>query len=115
MDDKLQLNVNCVANNFDNAMVRKAVDQFTVDEACEVAVEPFVAADKFVAEAEARHKSAFLSQNMAQKDPEKKMPSTESKCNDPFGKTGIGGITPCEGPGRFEVNTWDCLGGVEDM
>ena len=76
MDNKLQLNVNRVANNLDNAMVRKAVDQFTVDEACEVAVESFVAADEFVAEAEARHESAFLSQNMAQRDPEKKMPST---------------------------------------
>ena len=39
-------------------------------------MEPFVTADEFVTEAEARHKSAFLSQNMAQKDPEKKMPST---------------------------------------
>ena len=39
-------------------------------------VEPFGATDEFVAEAEARHESAFLSQNMAQKDPEKKMPST---------------------------------------
>ena len=60
MDNKLLLNVDRVANNFDNAMVGKAVDQFAVDEACEVAVEPFVTDDEFVAEAEARHKSAFF-------------------------------------------------------
>ena len=60
MDNKLQLNVDRVANNLENAMVRKAVDQFSVDGACEVAVESFVAADEFVAEAEARHKSTFF-------------------------------------------------------
>ena len=60
MDDKLQFNVDSVANSFDNAMVGKSVDQFAVDEACEVAVEPFVTADEFVAEAEAGHKSAFF-------------------------------------------------------
>jgi hypothetical protein len=33
-------------------------------------------ADQFVAEAKTRHQTAFLSQKMVQKDPEKKMPST---------------------------------------
>ncbi len=36
----------------------------------------FIMADKFIAEAEARHEAAVLEPNIAQKEPEKKMPST---------------------------------------
>ncbi len=50
------------------------VSQFGLEEACKVTVEPFVAADKFVAEAKARHESVLFSQNTVQKEPEKKMP-----------------------------------------
>ena len=39
---------------------RKVVDQFGVEEACKVALESFVAADQFVAEAEARHESVLF-------------------------------------------------------
>jgi hypothetical protein len=38
----------------------KTVSQFGVEEACKVTVKPFVAADKFVAEAKARHESALF-------------------------------------------------------
>ena len=40
------------------------------------AMESFVMADQFVAEAEARHGSALLSQNMVQKEHENKIPLT---------------------------------------
>ncbi len=38
----------------------KAVEQFGVEEACEVAVEAFVSTDQFIAKAEARHESSLF-------------------------------------------------------
>jgi hypothetical protein len=37
--------------------------------------QPFVSADQFITEAEARHQITFFSQKMAQNKPKKKMPS----------------------------------------
>ena len=55
---------------------RKAVDQFGVKEACKVAVESFVAADNSLLKLRPGTSLRFLSQNMEQKEPEKKMPLT---------------------------------------
>ena len=58
-------------------MLQEGGDQFGVKKAHRVIVEPFIMTDEFLAKAEARHEyTLFLSQNMAQKEPEKKMPST---------------------------------------
>ena len=46
--------------------------------ACKVAVQPFVSDNQFIADAGSWHQATFLSQKMAQKDPEKKMSSTEA-------------------------------------
>jgi hypothetical protein len=39
---------------------RRLIDQFGVEEACEITVESFIMADQFVAEAEARHETALF-------------------------------------------------------
>ncbi len=57
IDNESHLDVNCTADDINDAFFRKMVSQFGVEEACKVTVEPFIAADKFVAEAEARHES----------------------------------------------------------
>ncbi len=76
IDDEFHSNVDCTADDVNDACFRKAVGQFGVKKAHEVGVEPFIATDEFVAKAEARHDSILLSKNMAQKEPEKKIPST---------------------------------------
>jgi hypothetical protein len=60
IDNELHLNVNCTADDIDDAFFGKTVSQFGVEEACKVTVEPFIAADKFVAEAKARRESALF-------------------------------------------------------
>ncbi len=50
IDYEFHLDVNCTADDINDAFFRKTVSQFGVEEACKVTVEPFVAADKFVAE-----------------------------------------------------------------
>jgi hypothetical protein len=60
INNKFHLNVNCTADNIDDGFFGKTVSQFGVEEACKVTVEPFVAADKFVAEAKARHESMLF-------------------------------------------------------
>ena len=78
-------------------------------------MEPFVATDDFVIEAEARHESAFFEPEYGTKRSQEEDAFNHSKCDDQFGKTGVGGITPCKGPGSFAVDTWDCLSGAKDM
>ncbi len=60
IDNKFHLNVNCTADDINEAFFRKTVSQFGVKEACKVTVEPFVTADKFVAETKARHESTLF-------------------------------------------------------
>ena len=60
INNKSHLNVNCIADDFNNATFREAVGQFGVDEACKVTVKPIMSADEFVAEAEAGHESALF-------------------------------------------------------
>jgi hypothetical protein len=60
IDNKFHLDVNCTADDIDDAFWGKMVSQFGVEVTCKVTVEPFVAADKFIAEAKARHKSALF-------------------------------------------------------
>jgi hypothetical protein len=57
---KFHLGVNCTADDIDDAFFGKMISQFGVEEACKVTVEPFVIADKFVAEAKARHESVLF-------------------------------------------------------
>jgi hypothetical protein len=57
INNKFHLNVNCTVDDIDDAFFEKTVSQFGVEEACKVTVEPFVTADKFDAEAKARHES----------------------------------------------------------
>ena len=78
-------------------------------------MEPFVAADEFVSEAEARHKSTFFEPEYGTERSQEEYAFDHSKSNDQFGKTGVGGITPCKGPSSFAVEAWDCLGEAEDV
>jgi hypothetical protein len=54
----------------------KTVDQFGVEEAHKVAVESFVALMSSLLKLRPGMSACFLSQNMAQKEPKKKMPLT---------------------------------------
>ena len=60
IDNESHLDVNCTADDINDAFFRKMVSQFGVEEACKVTVEPFVAADQFIAEAKARHESILF-------------------------------------------------------
>jgi hypothetical protein len=56
----------------------------------------------------------FLSQNMTQKEPEKKCLDS-SNCNHLFIKTGVGGVAPFESPVCFALNAWYCFDGMEQV
>ena len=60
INNKFHFDVDRAADDAGDACCRKAIDQFGVEEACKVAVESFVTADQFIAEAEARHESALF-------------------------------------------------------
>jgi hypothetical protein len=60
INNKFHLNVNCTAYDIDDTFFGKTVSQFGVEEARKVTVEPFAAADKFIAETKARHESALF-------------------------------------------------------
>ncbi len=60
IDNKFHLDVDCTADDIDDAFFGKMVSQFGVEEACKVTVEPFVMADMFIAETEARHESTLF-------------------------------------------------------
>jgi hypothetical protein len=47
-------------DDIDDTFFGKTVSQFGVEEVCKVTLEPFVAANKFVAEAKARHESTLF-------------------------------------------------------
>ena len=76
----------------------KAVDQFGVEKTREVAMEAFFAANQFVAEAEARHESAFFEPENGTERAREEDTFDCSKGNDPFGKAGVGGEASFEGP-----------------
>ena len=58
INNKFHFDVDRDADDVGDACCRKSVDQFGVEETYKVAVESFIVADRFVAEAEARHESA---------------------------------------------------------
>ena len=72
----------------------KAVEQFGVDEACEVAVEAFVTTDQFIAKAEARQESLLFKSEYGAKRAREENTFNSGKCNHAFGKAGIGGVAP---------------------
>jgi hypothetical protein len=60
INNKFHLDVNCTADDINDAFFGKTVSQFGVEEACKVTVEFFIAADKFVAETKAKNESALF-------------------------------------------------------
>ena len=60
INNKFHFDVDHTADDVGDMCYRKMVDQCGVEEACKVAVESFITADQFVAEAEARHESALF-------------------------------------------------------
>ncbi len=77
-------------------------------------MESFVLAAQFVAEIEATGMSPrFLSQNMAQKEPEKKMPSTAAKAIIRLTKLALVELHHFESPVGFASDLWYCFNGVE--
>jgi hypothetical protein len=60
IDNEFHLDVNCTAYDIDDTFFGKTASQFGVEEACKVKVEPFVAADEFIAETKARHEFALF-------------------------------------------------------
>jgi hypothetical protein len=60
IDNEFHLDVNCTDDDINDTFFGKTVSQFGVEEACKVTAKPFVVADKFVAEAEARHESVLF-------------------------------------------------------
>ena len=61
-------------------------------------MEPFITADEFVAEAEARYESALFEPEYGTERSREENALNSRKCNDPFDKAGAGGITPCKSP-----------------
>jgi hypothetical protein len=74
--DELALDVDGV-DLADVGLVELDTEQ-VVEEAGEVAVQALVAGDELVGEGEARHEPTLLEQKMAQKEPEKNIPSTQA-------------------------------------
>ena len=72
-------------------------------------MEAFVAANQFVAEAEARHESAFLEPENGTERAQEENAFDCSKSDDPFGKVGIGGGAPFESPVGFAFYAWHCF------
>ena len=113
---QFHLNADCVIDDFDNAIIREAAGQSGVDEACKVTVEPFIMANEFVAEAEARHESALFEPEFGtERSQEENAFFNSGKCNDPFGKAGIGRITPFKSPIGLAVSAWNCFDGAEKV
>jgi hypothetical protein len=78
-------------------------------------VEPFVAADKFVAETKARHESVLFEPEYGADRAEGDDAFDSSKCNHSFGKAGAGGVAPFKGPIGFALDTWYCFDGMEQV
>ena len=57
-------------------------------------MEPFVTTDELVAETEARHEYEFFEPEYGKEGSREEDAFNCSKCDDPIGKTGVGGITP---------------------
>ncbi len=78
-------------------------------------MEPFVAADKFVAETKARHESVLFEPEYGADRAEGDDAFDSSKCNHSFGKAGAGGVAPFKGPIGFALDTWYCFDGMEQV
>ena len=113
INNKFHFDVDRAADDVDDTCCRKAVDQFGVEEACEVAVESFVTADQFVAEAEARHESALFESEYGTERAQEENAFNGGKCNHKFGETGIDGVAPFESPVGFALDAWYCFDGME--
>ena len=112
-DNKFHFDVDCAADDVSDTCCRKAVDQFRVEEACKVAVESFVMADQFVAEAEARHKSALFEPEYGIERAREENAFNSGKCNHTFREAGIGGVAPFESPVGFALDAWYYFDGVK--
>jgi len=94
---------------------REAVDQFGLDEACKVTVEPFITANEFVAEAEAGHESALIEPEYHTERSQEENAFDSGKCNNLFGEACIGRITPFKSPFGLVLNTWYCYNGTKEV
>jgi hypothetical protein len=115
INNKFHFDVDRAADDSGVACCRKVVDQFGVEEACKiaVAVESFVTADQFVAEAEARHESALFEPEYGAERAREENAFDSGKCNHTFSKTGIGGVAPFESPVGFALDKSYCFDGME--
>jgi hypothetical protein len=95
--------------------LRKAVDQFGVKEAYKVAVEPFVAAEEFIAEVEARHELALFEPEYGAERAQEENAFGIVRCNHTCGKTGIGIVAPFESPVGFVLDVLYCFDGMEQV
>ncbi len=98
IDNKFHLDVNCTADDINDAFFGKMVGQFGVEESRKITAEPFVVADKFVAETKARHESALFEPEYGAERAQEEDAFDSSKCNHLFGKAGTGGVAPFKGP-----------------
>ena len=113
INNEFHFNADRTADDVGDACCRKAIDQFGVEEACKVAVESFITANQFVAEAEARHKSALFEPEYGTERAREEDAFDSSKCNHMFGEAGIGGVAPFESPVGFALDAWYCFDGVD--
>jgi hypothetical protein len=75
----------------------------------------FVAADKIIAEAEARHEAALLKPKYSTEGAWEEDAFNCSKCNHTFSKAGIGRVAPFKGPVGFALDAWYCLNSVKQV
>jgi hypothetical protein len=88
ISDKFHLDFDHTAYNLNYLWFQESVYQLWVQKTCKIAVQSFVVANQFIAETEAQHQTMFLSQKMAQKDPQ------EYAFNDAFDKAGGSRVAP---------------------
>jgi hypothetical protein len=115
IDNEFHLDVNCTADDINDAFFGKTVSQLGVEEACKVTVEPFVTADKFVAETEARHEVVFFEPEYGAESAREEDAFDSSRCNHLLGKAGAGGVAPFKGKIGFALDTWYCFNGMEQV
>jgi hypothetical protein len=77
--DKMFFNLDCTVNNLPDADRARRFEQVVVEDTGKITVKSFIAADSLFAKYRPGSTQHCLNQKMAQKEPEKKMPSTTAK------------------------------------
>ena len=96
--NKFLFNLDGIANDFGDTFGGQLVDQLGVQEAGKVAVQAFVTGDQLIGEAKTGHETTLLEPENGAKGPRKENAFDGRKGDATFGKRGVFGCTPLQGP-----------------